>query len=662
MNEPLNPQKMKRKRGRNSLVACDRCKARKQKCSGDFRNGQKCSQCENSGSVCHYDEQKTPNYTRILQNKIEYLEQKLKDLQEDRKNGSPKENKGLLQCAALIPLKNDSEPLYVGSFNTNVADLVQSYLSSDIEPESAFNNWLEKDDSMKSLSDINSRQLEAEFERITQDELLTEYYFDNYLSLVQLKYPFLELSMIELLKNNKFTIFHLRDSTLEKYFLCMIYAIGSHLRPTNNGGKLNHLIFYKMSSRLNLQAIFKQKSITNVQAILLQVVYKLRFPNGVTIWFLISLAIRLCIDLGMHRRNLDLFVTNPYAYQVRTRTFWSAYFLERTISDSFGRPYTISDRDIDLDLPINVDEATTDYSTLKTKFYQTYPQHNTEGYPVTLYPETNERTSLSLCIQYFKLRQIDSKIQRTLYRVDKEFEQIPRDKIAKLQKLMKIWIDEMPPFFSGYEYDYCLYLFNKQIRNLTIPFINKLGAEDALFIECMKSSITVCKLHKRILKKNQLISFIGLQTIFLSGITIIYGLLSKKIKWDFDTSEGLRCCSEILLLIGDRCPSCAKYSDTFEKLFVQVSQQRYSKDNDLSLDNHNSPYLLDMFGQDKLKSKVDQSHYENNMSFFNEITNYDYMNQNKDFDELFNFSDLNLLFKKLGDLNSCPSDVNIELF
>lgn len=59
-------------------------------------------------------------------------------------------------------------------------------------------------------------------------------------------------------------------------------------------------------------------------------------------------AMRLCIELGLHRKPRR---TVPSVIgEMDKRRFWTAYFLDRDISIALGRPPSISDHDIDADV------------------------------------------------------------------------------------------------------------------------------------------------------------------------------------------------------------------------------------------------------------------------------------------------------------------------
>lgn len=610
-----------------NTIACVRCKSSKRKCDGDHAKGTACSNCVKSSSECKYNIPVTPEHLKSLKQRIEFLEAQLEQSENRRDVENRQVGKSLVDYAALIPLKDDDKAHYVGFSGLNMARLIENHLYQDLDTrEQNQTDQLVKEDTYPMV------------ERILADEQLTSYYLDNYTSLIHSKYPFLQISHIRALHEKKNYIMY--GEKIERFTLLMIYAIGAYLKHLPRDLTLsNHHYLYNYAIK-DLDLVI-DSDLSSIHSILLLVIYKLRKPSGVAIWYLIGSALRLCIDLGLHRRNILAFVAEPVDYLIRSRTFWCVYSLERIISSAFGRPFSISDRDIDSDLPIDLDELVTDIDLIKNEFYLTYPQHNHENFVTFAKPE-NKRTSMTIAILYFKLRKIDSIIHSSLYRVDKQFEEIPRELIFNLQAKMKDWISSLPSFLTTFEYDYCLYLFNKQIRSLLIPFAFDLEADDPLFIECINSSINICKINRRIHDsvslKNRL-SIISLQTIFLSGITLVYGLFSGKIRWDFEVSEALRSCSTTLVLLSARDPTSAQYGEAFEKLLAQVNSTRSHQM------SPNSGSKVDLFGQERLMKTVNQMHYKENMQTFNKFTEGD-----NDLDSLLNFSNIHEMFDRLNGL------------
>lgn len=428
--------------------------------------------------------------------------------------------------------ESEYEPLYIGgSSGFSLGSLFVTSLVNELEGKQKV---------------IQENQ--SELEKLLEDKELVDVYINSSLNTIHLRYPFLSSTYISTLKETQFS----KLQTVEKFMFLMILAVGSRnvMNITTDMKKFDqlqklydrniHSFFYQSALKLDNKVIFVFNNLSNIHALLILVIYLLRAPNGSIIWHLIRISMGICVNFGLHRRNFKNFNENPLYYQIRCKTFWSAYSLERVISNSFGRPYSVSDRDIGIDLPVDIDDTIIDNELIKQKFKETYPHYNQDGkliyndHPLT-------RTSMTMAIYYFKLRKIDSEIQNSIYRVDNNTTQeiIPIIKINQLKTKMKNWVSTLPiSLLSTTECDYCLYLFNKQIRSLIHPYLTKLPSDDPFFEECIKSSITICTLTKKIHQNFKIHnsfqqSFITLQTLFISGITIIYALLSKKISMGF---------------------------------------------------------------------------------------------------------------------------------
>jgi hypothetical protein len=72
---------------------------------------------------------------------------------------------------------------------------------------------------------------------------------------------------------------------------------------------------------------------------------------------------------------------------------------------ALGRPPAISDSDIDVELPLDINEDTTDPAIIH------HASENISEYPV------NPATSLTSFIHQIRLKRIESEIQSTIYRV-----------------------------------------------------------------------------------------------------------------------------------------------------------------------------------------------------------------------------------------------------
>jgi hypothetical protein len=136
--------------------------------------------------------------------------------------------------------------------------------------------------------------------------------------------------------------------------------------------------------------------------------------------------------------------------EMRKRLFWSCYTMDRQISIPLGRPFSISDRDIDVALPLDVDESCKDIRVLERASTMDADVVRTES------------TSLTAFLHILRLRRIESSIQQTIYRVDQSINVADAEVDHYLEQLEK-WKSLIPldakkqcdresVAFDGYDY------------------------------------------------------------------------------------------------------------------------------------------------------------------------------------------------------------------
>lgn len=674
-----------------ALIACNRCIAAKRKCDGDFASGQSCRNCKKGGSHCEYNKKRNPSYMRLMEQRVAFLEQKLKDRESANAPGdlvelSNSDDGNNMQRSIFISSK--SGPTY-DSACVNFGAILQGHamyglpITEKNSRDTAFEFFY--DDLKQQCHEILTG-----LERLLQNECLTIEYFENYFTGIHVRYPFLEKTYVKSLHDNRLSMFVDQgnnteydglENQMDRFILLMVYAIGSRTTDDNRRDDSllqNHSIFYKSALCLNLNQRSLFGNIAAVHALLLLVIYQLRFASGPAIWHFAGSVLRLCVNLDLHSSNLKFLKDDPHNYVMRCKTFWSAYCLERLISTTFGRPYSLSDRDIKLDFPIDLDETIKNPTRIKTKFYQTYPHHNLEGFVVPNEAPSEERTLLSLAIIHIKFRKIESKIRSTIYRTDRNFHSISRSEIENLLEETKVWENSLPKFLTINEYDYWSYMFHKQIRFLIQPYLQKLNYNDPLFLECIESCISICNLSKKIHRINEKITYLSLQTVFLSGMNLIYGLVSKKCFWSLQISEAIRNCTAFLVKLSERTKGCEKYYETFEKSLVQAVEGQ----NDIEKPN-NKASLLDrlatqfssydslnmkgvtnsipsvdlLFGQNEANNVADQGTVTNSQKVPEKTMNSFDPEWLIDFDLLLDQD----LLQRLGDLNSFPTNWGFDL-
>jgi len=73
-------------------------------------------------------------------------------------------------------------------------------------------------------------------------------------------------------------------------------------------------------------------------------------------WRVIGLTVRLCIEMGMHRKETYDALPEDERNSV-VLLFWAIYCLDRRWSFGTGMPFALQDSDIDSNLPKPVSKA-----------------------------------------------------------------------------------------------------------------------------------------------------------------------------------------------------------------------------------------------------------------------------------------------------------------
>ena len=136
--------------------------------------------------------------------------------------------------------------------------------------------------------------------------------------------------------------------------------------------------------------------------------------------------------------------------------------MDRQVSIPLGRPFAISDRDIDVQLPLDVEESCQDMQVLE------------QASKVDPEVVRTESTSLTAFLHILRLRRIESSIQQAIYRVDQSTNVTDADIEFYLNQLQgwkelvpldaRKQVDHGSVPFDGYDY-YGMFLF--QPRSMT---------------------------------------------------------------------------------------------------------------------------------------------------------------------------------------------------
>ena len=190
----------------------------------------------------------------------------------------------------------------------------------------------------------------------------------------------------------------LKDRT-GAFFLWMIFAIGYELDPNTVTSDVPTAYFGQ--AMLYSETVFQTLNLTTIRATLLLVYYAFRGNTGSSIYQLSRHAMSLVLELGLHRRSGtdDL---DPYEAEQRKRVFWSAYAFDRIVSQFARRPFSVTDGDVDIELPLDIDSGVTDADSIRW----------------AVHTAPSDLTDITFAIHNLKLYRIGSRLFGSFYCLD----------------------------------------------------------------------------------------------------------------------------------------------------------------------------------------------------------------------------------------------------
>ncbi|KAI0479014.1 hypothetical protein GGR56DRAFT_632991 [Xylariaceae sp. FL0804] len=185
----------------------------------------------------------------------------------------------------------------------------------------------------------------------------------------------------------------------ELYMLNMVFAIGGGIimdaqttssRPSGDERQQAQPEEYHASAIIHLEACLSNSGggLEELQAVLLLANFALLRPVPPGLWYIVGVAVRLAVDLGLHYedgKDVEFDLNGPtaandangasdksreayrrergrreYTRDMRRRLWWCTYSLDRLVSVCVGRPFGVSDQVITTEFPSMLDD---DYIT-----------------------------------------------------------------------------------------------------------------------------------------------------------------------------------------------------------------------------------------------------------------------------------------------------------
>ncbi|KAK6948127.1 hypothetical protein Daesc_009891 [Daldinia eschscholtzii] len=430
----------------------------------------------------------------------------------------------------------------------------------------------------------------------------------GYFRHIATRYPVLHSSQVVSLHNN-------RDNLTDEYeqtILHLIYAVSG--RWLESAGEMGHFFsdhHYDLAFD-ELEPMLRLRDSRTVNYLLLMALYCTRAPRDPGAWTYVGAAIRLCIELGLHRRQRR---QQPSVEgEMDKRRFWTAYFLDRDISIAVGRPPSISDRDIDAELPLDINEDTLDDEVVRQAAMRV------SNIPV------NPPNTLTSFIHRTRLKQIESEIQHDVYRVDRPNDVSDATINAFLDRL-NAWKEAIPfdtahyvhrqeDAYEGAEL-YTIHYY-RCVRFLLYPQLAKNLVNMHYFKICADACMGIIADYRRLHHTFPIgFSALSIQSVFLAGLTLIYcAWLAPS---TFTSLEGpLTDCQILLYIVTERYPSARKYRDMFERIKSAImgiiAQGKHEPRNPVHIDPNVQKGFANFDGQWAPGMSADFSYMVNTMT------------------------------------------------
>lgn len=500
--------------------ACRRCHRRKQRCVGYPT----CHNCEAANSSCTRVEPTShqPASERYhgmskdaLFDRIEELEAQLRAVARPaERSPSP----GTFKSPVLPSACTSS------SSSTQFFNVMNNLVPESVEPQSTalpfFSDALLaqemdrifEDSVLKSLAahtpSMEDDPLESSLQlEITSSSGLTHSegtrYIKAYLETLHNQLPFLDSVELYRMHDEQSEFSPRTLAARWKFFkLYMVYAIGAatcRISEKSTGVSSKELLRTALQYKSPMTEL---RSLQSIEAMLLLTLYNCRIPTSSNVWYMIGVAMRTAIDLGLHR-EAEYVHLGPEDSQRRRRLFWSVYLMDRSIARLLGRPFNIAEHEIDVRLPYDYDEHSS-------------TQHAAQQ----LFHEQPSSASAKVFLPIIRLVRLKSQIQTRVHRVDKEISLLLPE-ISPLYSALKEFRNSLNSNLSPIDTDWINMQWHNGIRMLLQPFLSELPANHELIQTCMKASGQMCQFFKGLHQKGYMgFGYILVSLLFKAGLTL----------------------------------------------------------------------------------------------------------------------------------------------
>ncbi|KAH7176894.1 fungal-specific transcription factor domain-containing protein [Dactylonectria macrodidyma] len=408
-------------------------------------------------------------------------------------------------------------------------------------------------------------ELDLEMERF-----LTQTYFD----MAHSQYPLLLkhqfLQMAETWRNSRDVL--PVSERWNGFFVYMVYAIAYMMTKARINGQMRSQALYTLATTKYLPYVVASPDLMiRAQGFLLLTVYALHVPSQENIITLSSWTIRFCIMSQLHLAETEPQPVNRDALiqiQHRRRIFWCAYAIERAVCSSYDFPTSIPDNHITVPVFENIDD-----DQLLSAASSTQPGSHLVG--------SSLPTNISPAIHVLASRRLESEIQEVV--LGKDF--IPNSDVAfawraKILEKVKKWNRRSRTSSEPSQKGYVSQGWLKMIYYYNIIMLyrpTRTVAQGLAGDWSVQASCQALLLFRKFQMAKEIAQpWLGLLTQFQIGVTLLYCLYATPTsRWkpsykSADVSDAIRACSSTLAILAERWAEAECVRDVFEILAREI--------------------------------------------------------------------------------------------
>lgn len=354
----------------------------------------------------------------------------------------------------------------------------------------------------------------------------------------------------------------------------------------------------------------------SAQSRLIQVLYLLMSSRFNQAWYTFGHALQIISALGLHRkdaRKSTLPESRDYIQeQCKRRTFWVAYTLDKYLGAVFGRPRHYHDDDIDQNFPDSINDEDMLHSGVLADGAVDYDCH------------------IDSLIWQAKLAQIAEKISREVYSIKAVPDHVRLAASHRLGKELHQWKASLPPLLGSVNPSSLIHSFRRQAIALRLSYCHAVMLAHRPFLlnntfrnngdmrtlateslaECISAAQSVLEMVDRMAREGRMFhAFWWTHYVCFCALVIVY-------VWVIQDSSGVptiterhklideaeRCLSHLAQATATNSPS-RKYSIILQELRAEAKKKTTRH-----LQGHNSTSRAPIVGHSTASGEANDAH------------------------------------------------------